>query len=135
VVPSKGSLTCSRCFPLDKIPKYNSALKLFWWRWGETDIARTNGLAVIDKFKSQGVKIEARESLGGHAWDNWRLYLFEVATAVSVNRLPPLPRRCDRPSLCWAVVVLFPSLQPLLGRLRCTCFVPDTQVSSGFGGF
>ena len=28
-----------------KIPKYNSALKLFWWGWGETDIARANGLA------------------------------------------------------------------------------------------
>ena len=38
-----------------------------------------NGLAVIDKFKSQGVKIETRESPGGHTWDNWRLYLFEVA--------------------------------------------------------
>jgi enterochelin esterase family protein len=62
-----------------KIPKYNSALKLFWWGWGETDIARANGLAVIDKFKSQGVKIDTRESPGGHTWDNWRLYLYEVA--------------------------------------------------------
>ena len=62
-----------------KIPKYNAALKLFWWGWGETDIARANGLAVIDQFKSQGVRIETRESPGGHTWDNWRLYLFEVA--------------------------------------------------------
>jgi enterochelin esterase family protein len=62
-----------------KIPKYNAALKLFWWGWGETDIARANGLAVIDEFKSQGVKIETRESPGGHTWDNWRLYLYEVA--------------------------------------------------------
>jgi enterochelin esterase-like enzyme len=62
-----------------KIPKYNSALKLFWWGWGETDIARANGLAVIEKFKSQGVRIETRETPGGHTWENWRLYLFEVA--------------------------------------------------------
>ena len=62
-----------------KIPKYNAALKLFWWGWGETDIARANGLAVIEKFRSQGVKIETRESPGGHTWDNWRLYLYEVA--------------------------------------------------------
>ena len=62
-----------------KIPKYNSALKLFWWGWGETDIARANGLAVIDKFKSQGVRIETRETPGGHTWENWRLYLSEVA--------------------------------------------------------
>ena len=54
-------------------------LKLFWWGWGETDIARANGLAVIDKFKSQGVQIETRETPGGHTWANWRLYLYEVA--------------------------------------------------------
>jgi enterochelin esterase family protein len=63
----------------DKIPKFNSALKLFWWGWGETDIARANGLAVIDRFKSQGVRIETRETPGGHTWENWRLYLYEVA--------------------------------------------------------
>ncbi len=62
-----------------KIPKYNSALKLFWWGWGETDIARANGLAVIDRFKAQGVRVETRETPGGHTWDNWRLYLHEVA--------------------------------------------------------
>ena len=66
----------------EKIPKYNSALKLFWWGWGETDIARTNGLAVIDKFKSQGVRIETRETPGGHTWENWRLYLNEVAAKL-----------------------------------------------------
>src|SRR5688572_24069025 len=65
----------------EKIPKYNSALKLFWWGWGETDIARANGLAVIDKFKSQGVRIETRESSGGHTWDNWRLYRSEEHTS------------------------------------------------------
>jgi enterochelin esterase family protein len=62
-----------------KIPTYNSKLKLFWWGWGETDIARENGLNVIGRFKAQGVKIETRESPGGHTWDNWRLYLNEVA--------------------------------------------------------
>ena len=35
--------------------------------------------AVIEKFKSQGVRIETRETPGGHTWDNWRLYLSEVA--------------------------------------------------------
>ena len=52
---------------------------MFWWGWGETDIARANGLAVIDKFKSLGVKIETLETPGGHEWTNWRLYLHEVA--------------------------------------------------------
>jgi enterochelin esterase-like enzyme len=62
-----------------QIPKYNSQLKLFWWGWGQTDIARANGLAVIDKFKSEGVKIETLETSGGHEWANWRIYLHEVA--------------------------------------------------------
>ena len=62
-----------------QIPKYNAQLKLFWWGWGQTDIARANGLAVIDHFKSQGVKIETMETPGGHEWANWRLYLHEVA--------------------------------------------------------
>jgi enterochelin esterase-like enzyme len=62
-----------------RIPKYNSALKLFWWGWGETDIARANGLAVIERLRSQGVRIETMETPGGHEWANWRLYLHEVA--------------------------------------------------------
>ena len=62
-----------------KIPTYNRELKLFWWGWGETDIARANGLAVIDAFKKQGVKIETMETPGGHEWTNWRIYLHEVA--------------------------------------------------------
>jgi enterochelin esterase-like enzyme len=62
-----------------KIPTYNRELKLFWWGWGETDIARANGLAVIDAFKAKGVKIETLETPGGHEWSNWRLYLHEIA--------------------------------------------------------
>ena len=62
-----------------KIPTYNKQLKLFWWGWGETDIARANGLAVIDTFKKQGVTIQTMETPGGHEWTNWRLYLHEVA--------------------------------------------------------
>ena len=62
-----------------KIPNYNKELRLFWWGWGESDIARTNGLAVIDALKKQGVKIQTMETPGGHEWPNWRLYLHEVA--------------------------------------------------------
>ncbi len=62
-----------------KIPTYNSKLKLFWWGWGQTDIARENGLKVIDQFKKDGVKIETMETAGGHEWANWRIYLHEVA--------------------------------------------------------
>ena len=63
-----------------RIPTYDKALKLFWWGWGETDIARANGLAVIERFRSMGVSnMETLETPGGHEWHNWRLYLHEVA--------------------------------------------------------
>jgi enterochelin esterase family protein len=62
-----------------KIPSYNKELKLFWWGWGQTDIARANGLAVIDTLKSRGVRIETLETPGGHEWTNWRLYLHTMA--------------------------------------------------------
>jgi enterochelin esterase-like enzyme len=62
-----------------KFATYNKELKLFWWGWGETDIARANGLAIIDTLKARGVKIETLETPGGHEWANWRLYLHEIA--------------------------------------------------------
>ena len=63
-----------------RIPTYDRELKLFWWGWGETDIARANGLMVINRFRELGVKnMETLETPGGHTWDNWRLYLHEVA--------------------------------------------------------
>jgi len=62
-----------------KFPTYNKELKLFWWGWGETDIARVNGLAVIEQLKARGVRIDTLETPGGHEWTNWRLYLREIA--------------------------------------------------------
>ena len=41
-------------------------------------VARTNGLAVIDKFKSTGVKIATLQTSGGHEWVNRRLYLRDI---------------------------------------------------------
>ena len=62
-----------------KIPTYNSQLKLFWWGWGATDIARPNSILVTEKLKELGVKLETMETPDGHEWKNWRLYLNEVA--------------------------------------------------------
>ncbi|AFL88082.1 enterochelin esterase-like enzyme [Terriglobus roseus DSM 18391] len=62
-----------------RIPTYNSQLKLFWWGWGATDIARPNSLLVTDRFKAKGVHMETMETADGHEWKNWRLYLHEVA--------------------------------------------------------
>lgn len=62
-----------------KIPTYNSHLKLFWWGWGATDIARPNSILVTEKLKELGVKLETMETPDGHEWKNWRLYLNEVA--------------------------------------------------------
>ena len=76
-----------------KFQTYNKALKLFWWGWGQTDIARANGLAVIEKLKAQGVTIETMETPGGHEWSNWRLYLHQSRRALSLD-LPSRERVC-----------------------------------------
>lgn len=63
-----------------RIPTYDKQLRLFWWGWGETDIARANGLSIINRFRELGVNnMQTLETPGGHTWDNWRLYLHEVA--------------------------------------------------------
>ena len=62
-----------------RIPQYNAQLKLFWWGWGETDIARDNALACIARFRQAGVHLETEETADGHEWKNWRLYLSQVA--------------------------------------------------------
>jgi enterochelin esterase-like enzyme len=62
-----------------RIPTYNSQLKLFWWGWGATDIARPNAMLVTDRFKNLGVHLETMETPDGHEWKNWRLYLHEEA--------------------------------------------------------
>jgi enterochelin esterase family protein len=62
-----------------RIPTYNSQLKLFWWGWGATDIARPNAMLVTNRFKSLGVHVETMETPDGHEWKNWRLYLHQEA--------------------------------------------------------
>lgn len=62
-----------------RIPTYNQQLKLFWWGWGATDIARPNSLLVTEQLKKDGVHLETMETADGHEWKNWRLYLHEVA--------------------------------------------------------
>ncbi len=62
-----------------RIPQYNTQLKLFWWGWGQSDIARDNALACIARFKQAGVHLETEETPDGHEWKNWRLYLSQVA--------------------------------------------------------
>lgn len=65
-----------------KIPTYNAQLKMFWWGWGATDIARPNAILVTDRLKSLGVHLETMETPGGHEWKNWRFYLNQVAPSL-----------------------------------------------------
>ena len=62
-----------------RIGMYNKQLKLFWWGWGATDIARPNAMMVTDRFKKLGVNVETMETPDGHEWKNWRFYLHEEA--------------------------------------------------------
>jgi enterochelin esterase-like enzyme len=65
-----------------RIPDYNKQLKLFWWGWGKTDIARDNALACTARFRQAGVRLETEETPDGHEWLNWRLYLYQVAPVL-----------------------------------------------------
>lgn len=62
-----------------RVPQINSKLKLFWWGWGNTDIARPYAQLVTGQMKDRGVKLETTETPGGHEWANWRLYLYQIA--------------------------------------------------------
>jgi len=54
-------------------------LKLLWYAYGATDIAKPNALNVLKMFDGYGVKYKTEETPGGHTWTNWRLYLSQFA--------------------------------------------------------
>ena len=53
--------------------------KLYWIACGNTDFLYQNVLDSMKKFDEMGIKYVYRESSGGHTWNNWRLYLSELA--------------------------------------------------------
>lgn len=56
-----------------------AALKLFWYAYGDTDIARPNAEKALKMFDQHGVKYITEMTPGGHTWENWRLYLSQFA--------------------------------------------------------
>ena len=55
-------------------------LTLFRWGWGDTDIAKANGLASMDALRAAGMhRIETIEVPGGHQWTTWRQLLVDYA--------------------------------------------------------
>jgi enterochelin esterase-like enzyme len=58
-------------------------LKLFWWGYGQTDIARDPGLGSMEALRKAGLtRIETLEVPGGHEWSAWRLMLNTIAQKV-----------------------------------------------------
>ena len=60
--------------------------------WGETDIARANGLAVIETFKSQGVRVETPEP--------WRAHLGQLAAVFGPGGTEVVPLGCSSSPFC-----------------------------------
>jgi hypothetical protein len=58
-----------------KIPKYNSTLKLFWWGWGETDIARA-------QWTRRHREAQVAGGAHRHARDSGRPHLGELAAVL-----------------------------------------------------
>ena len=62
------------------IARADQGLKLFWWGYGETDIAKENGLRAMTALRAAGLtRIETKVTPSGHDWVSWRAMLHEVA--------------------------------------------------------
>ena len=62
------------------IHRADKELALFRWGWGDTDIAKPNGLASMDALRVAGMRgIETIEVPGGHQWTTWRQLLADYA--------------------------------------------------------
>ena len=59
-----------------------SRLKLLWYSYGDTDIARPQAEKILKMFDGYGVKYQTEMTPGGHTWTNWRLYLSQFATLL-----------------------------------------------------
>lgn len=57
----------------------NSKPKLYWIGIGKDDFLYSSVTNLRKFYDEQGLKYEYRESLGGHTWANWSLYLTELA--------------------------------------------------------
>jgi len=53
--------------------------KLFWIAHGSTDIAKPQSEKVIAMLRAHGLTVVAKETPGGHTWENWRDYLRDFA--------------------------------------------------------
>lgn len=56
-----------------------SRLKLLWFAYGDTDIARPQAENILKMFDRYGVQYQTELTPGGHTWENWRLYLSQFA--------------------------------------------------------
>jgi enterochelin esterase-like enzyme len=56
----------------------NELLKLFWIAAGEDDRTITDGACRLSEtLKRRGIQHTFNETVGGHTWINWRVYLYE----------------------------------------------------------
>jgi enterochelin esterase-like enzyme len=54
-------------------------VKLYWIGCGTQDGLMAQAKALLDVTQKHGIPSTLRQSDGGHSWNNWRLYLTEVA--------------------------------------------------------
>jgi enterochelin esterase-like enzyme len=55
------------------------SIRLFYVGVGQTDIANQNSKHMVESLEKLGIKVDSRETPGGHTWENWRHYLNEFA--------------------------------------------------------
>ena len=57
----------------------NSGVKLYWIACGKEDFLYDSVISLRETLDKHNFKYTYRESTGGHTWDNWRIYLSELA--------------------------------------------------------
>ncbi len=57
-------------------------LKLVWFATGKEDFLIETSRATVAMLKKHGLKVDYKETSGGHTWINWRQYLVDFSTKL-----------------------------------------------------
>ena len=60
-------------------PDIKAGIRLFFVRCGEADFLLRNSRQTVESLEKLGIQLDAKETPGGHTWENWRKYLSEFA--------------------------------------------------------
>lgn len=85
--------------------KVREGIHLFYVAIGKDDFLKQSSKEMVDALKELGIPVNARETSGGHEWNNWRHYLAEfvpmlfTAEVSKVEEAPAKPEAAAAPTI------------------------------------